>query len=233
MIISVLYLAYNALLSCQLVCMEWSNYAEERKTLRVSHPKGIQRSTYFISLPLRYGILLLAANATLHWLTSESIFVVNTTTYFPNLIEDTSESFTTTGYSTSATLAAICSGLFMLLGFVLNAFRTIPGNMPLASTCSAAISAACHRPEEDREAHLLPVQWGVIPDDTEGDTNENSRQRKRCAFTTHRDVRPPNEHDWLWGLSATKQDQPGSEVKAASRLINHMRRILPICKSRG
>lgn len=30
---------YNALLWCQLVVNEWSGYAIERKTLRVTHPK--------------------------------------------------------------------------------------------------------------------------------------------------------------------------------------------------
>lgn len=42
MIISMLYLAYNALLTCQLVGEEWSGYAAERKPLRVSHLRGIQ-----------------------------------------------------------------------------------------------------------------------------------------------------------------------------------------------
>ena len=104
MIISMLYLALNALLSCQLVSEEWSGYAKERKTLRVSHPKGIQRSSYFISMPMKYAAPLMTANATLHWLVSQSTFLVNTTTFFPNAVEDSANSFTTTGYSTSAAL---------------------------------------------------------------------------------------------------------------------------------
>ena len=55
--------------------------------------------------------------------------------------------------------------------------------MPLASTCSVAISAACHRPDADKEAHLLPVQWGVICQDDLG--------RDLCSFTTFRGVLPP------------------------------------------
>ena len=108
MIISMLYLANNSLLTCQLVSDEWAGYAKDRKTLRVSHPVGIQRSSYFISMPMKYGIPLLAANATLHWLVSQSMFLVSTTTFFPNDIEDASNSFTTTGYSTSASLACKC-----------------------------------------------------------------------------------------------------------------------------
>jgi hypothetical protein len=117
MLISLLYLAYNALLTCQLVGEEWSGFAAERKTLRVSRPRGIQRSSYFISMPLKYGIVLMTANATLHWLVSQSMFVVNTSTFFPNLIEDTSNSFTTTGYSILASL--ICKPMFIQLPFPL------------------------------------------------------------------------------------------------------------------
>ena len=63
--------------------------------------------------------------------------------------------------------------------------RKFPGEkaMPLASTCSAAISAACHRPEADKEAHLLPVQWGV--DDVD------DQNRGHCTFTTARNVTAP------------------------------------------
>lgn len=35
--------------------------------------------------------------------------------------------------------------------------------MPLNATCSNAISAACHRPEDDKQAYLFPVKWGMIP----------------------------------------------------------------------
>ena len=52
----------------------------------------------------------------------------------------------------------------------------------LISTCSAAVTAACHAPEDDREAHLLLVRWGVVSSD------EGMRHR---SFTTARDVEPP------------------------------------------
>ena len=46
-----------------------------RKTLRVSAPEGIQRSSYFVSMPWRYGIPLISAMFLLHWLISQSVFV--------------------------------------------------------------------------------------------------------------------------------------------------------------
>jgi hypothetical protein len=36
-------------------------------------------------------------------------------------------------------------------------------SVPVARTCSAIISAACHGPLEERDAALFPVQWGVVP----------------------------------------------------------------------
>lgn len=111
MVISMLYLAYNALLTCQFVSEEWSGYAMERKPLRVSHPVGIQRSSYFFSMPMKYGGVLLAANATSHWLVSQSMFVVSAAAYFPNGVEDRWNTFTTTGYSASAGLASMFPSL--------------------------------------------------------------------------------------------------------------------------
>ncbi len=55
--------------------------------------------------------------------------------------------------------------------------------MPLASTCSAAISAACHRPDGDKEAHLLPIQWG--------DVGKNEYGLGLCSFTTSRTIKAP------------------------------------------
>ena len=41
--------------------------------------------------------------------------------------------------------------------------------MPLASACSAAISAACHPPLPDEdEAYRFLVRWGVVSEDDKG-----------------------------------------------------------------
>ncbi len=63
--------------------------------------------------------------------------------------------------------------------------RKLPARdaMPLVASCSAVISANCHRPDVDVNAHLLPVQWGVIWD--------KSHDEQACSFTTYRDVTKP------------------------------------------
>ena len=81
--------------------------------------------------------------------------------------------------------------------------------MPLVSTCSAAISAACHAPPQDIDAYCLPVQWGVIS--PEGEIPA------RCAFTTFKDVRPPDRGEELWSL-VEPTDQANFMVRLWRRL---------------
>ena len=51
-----------------------------------------------------------------------------------------------------------------MIGVVVLGFRKYEGTMPLVSTSSFAISAACHAVQEDKDndGHLLPMQWGVV-----------------------------------------------------------------------
>jgi hypothetical protein len=74
-LLSYLYVAHNSILSCLLVADEWFGFAREQKRLRVSALVGIQRSSYFISMPLLYGIPMMAIFALEHWLLSQSTSV--------------------------------------------------------------------------------------------------------------------------------------------------------------
>jgi hypothetical protein len=58
--------------------------------------------------------------------------------------------------------------------------------MPMASTCSAAISAACHRPAGDSDAHLVPIEWGEVSRDEISGVGH-------CSFTTSSYVERPTE----------------------------------------
>lgn len=76
--ISVLYLTLNGILSFQLIANEWFQFGHNSKTLRVSHPEGIQRGTFFVSMPLRYGLPTRLVFGVEHWLISQSMFVIRT-----------------------------------------------------------------------------------------------------------------------------------------------------------
>ncbi|KAI1090603.1 hypothetical protein F5B19DRAFT_462160 [Rostrohypoxylon terebratum] len=185
LIVSILYIFYNAMLSTFLVQREFSRMCrDQRKPLLVSEPIGIQRSNYFISLPLRFGIPLYTISGLLHWLISQSLFLARITAICgdddpqacPGGQVDLANSFSTCGYSPFAVFITLLVSALLVLTIVGMGFRQYPGTMSMASTNSMVISAACHVLEEDQEdGHLLPVQWGVV---------EINGGVGKCAFTT-------------------------------------------------
>jgi hypothetical protein len=76
-LLSAVYVSYNSMFTCMLLGWEWASFAYERKGLRVSaeSPRGDQRSGYFLSLPYRFALPLMAVSGLLHWLVSQSIFI--------------------------------------------------------------------------------------------------------------------------------------------------------------
>ena len=56
-ILSLLYLTYNGLFSCMLGAHEWSQFATNYRTVRVTSPVGKQRSTYYLQLPYYYAVV--------------------------------------------------------------------------------------------------------------------------------------------------------------------------------
>lgn len=179
-VISFLFLTYNGIFTCMLLATEWNGYAHKRKPLRVTNPDGAQVSTYRLQLPYKYGIPLLIISATLHLLVSQSLFLANVSYYNDERESDTTNSISTIGYSCIAIITFIFFGGILILLGLLNGFRWHQG-MPLAGSCSAAISAACHRPEEDIDAAVKPVMWGVV-------SSENGFGH--CCFTSF-EVSPP------------------------------------------
>ena len=65
-LLSYLYLCFNALYTCMLVASEWAGYFYHRKPLRVTSPTGQQRSSYWLQLPFTYAIPLTVASGLLH-----------------------------------------------------------------------------------------------------------------------------------------------------------------------
>ncbi|KAI1734061.1 hypothetical protein F4680DRAFT_471437 [Xylaria scruposa] len=179
LLFSIMYSVAGAMLTTFLVQREFSlMYTKShRKTLRVSEPVGIQRSSYFISLPLRYGIPFNLFSAVFHWLISQSYFLARITALLPNGKEDYGNSFTTLGYSPYAMIITGVTAFINLMTIVLMGCRRYDCTMSMISTNSMAISAACHVPAEDREyGDQLPLQWGVVEIGGDGIGH--------CSFTT-------------------------------------------------
>ena len=84
-LVSFLYLFYNNILTRQVVADEFIRFLDKnegKKPLRVSSPtNSVQRSSYFLSLPWKYAVPQMIAFMLLHWLVSQSIFVVLTSAW--------------------------------------------------------------------------------------------------------------------------------------------------------
>lgn len=162
---------------------EWSGFAYERKTLRVTWPIGKQRSTTWLQLPYRYGVPLLIALMAMHWLVSQSIFLVHVVKLDIAGRVDPQPAISTCGYFIIAIISAMILGTIIILSGILVGSRKFKAGMPLVGSCSAAISAACHAPKNDPDASLRPVMWGVIK------TNDSVGH---CCLSSL-DVSPPVE----------------------------------------
>ena len=155
-----------------LLAQEWNHYAHNRKPLRVSSPTGRQSSTYFLQLPYKYALPLLIVSGTLHWFVSQSVFLANIESHNPVDVfslfkssSSSSSSSSTCGYSPMPIIVVVILGsLLVIFGLVMGS-RTYEPGIPLAASCSIAISAACHVPEQELELRpeLAPLQWGVVP----------------------------------------------------------------------
>ena len=188
LLISFLFLTYNSLWTCLLLNKEWFDFARERKPLRVSKPLGKQLSTYRLQLPYKYGIPLVVLSGILHWLVSQSLFIVEIHAYDADGNKNETANITAIGYSCIAIIMAIILGSIAIVFGILMGFRRYNGLMPTAGSCSAAISAACHQPHTDANASELPLMWGV-PEDESSDIAIGA-QVGHCCFTSYPVSRP-------------------------------------------
>ncbi|RSL94620.1 hypothetical protein CEP52_012516 [Fusarium oligoseptatum] len=175
-IFSGLYFQYNALFTGMLAAKEWSDFGRKRKGLRVSSdPRGEQKSRYFLQLPYRWSIPLILMSMLIHWVLSQSIFLV--------VIDFGDEFATTCGYSPIAIFAVIIVAIVMALAVVIAGYQRLPTTIPVVGSCSLGIAAACHglggaeRPDEA----LVPLRWGAMthPEERTGGVEEPGH----CGFS--------------------------------------------------
>lgn len=189
-VLSFIYFSYNGIFTCMLAEREWNQFARKAKSLRVSGiPSGFQRSTYFLQLPYRFAIPIMLLSGVLHWLVSQSIFLVAIETYSQDKQYKQSYDITqnsdiepeqlTCGYSPIAIMFVIILTVVMMLFGVGVGLQRYESGMPVAGSCSVVLSAACHV-EDDNTAGskmaLKPVQWGVIRSGGEHDVGH-------CGFS--------------------------------------------------
>ena len=86
----------------------------------------------------------------LHWLTSQSLFLARVD-ILDSFGRDTFAPISTVGYSCIAIIFVLTLGILALLAAVGLGYRRFAAETTAVSSCSAAISAACHVLDEDPE----------------------------------------------------------------------------------
>lgn len=164
LLISTMYVAYNQAYTCMAFAEEYSGYFRKRQPLRVTRPRGGQRSTHFLTLPYRYIVPIMAISATSHFLLSQGFFLVAVDVFDINGVLDQNQTILTVGFSISALVLLVSLTGLAVVASLLMGFRRYPAGMPLAGPTSAAISAACHVADGEDGAATAErdVQWGVV-----------------------------------------------------------------------
>ncbi|KAH9212358.1 hypothetical protein DL95DRAFT_464087 [Leptodontidium sp. 2 PMI_412] len=167
---------FMSIISSLFLAEDWSKFAFIPQSLMVSSPVGIQRGTWLLGAPLAWGSGFLILQTLLHWLLSQSIFVVQISIYNKDgtpVPDSTSNDDSTSryahlsncGYSPIAIIFSVIAAVVLLLlaiGFYLRRFPA--GSPPVVSTCSAAISAACHPISMSEEKMYGKFRWGADGD---------------------------------------------------------------------
>ena len=180
LIISFIYVFYSHIFTCMVLAHEYARFASVRKPLRVSQPYGQQRTTLWLGLPYRYIVPMMAVTMFLHWTVSSSFYFVERMTY-----QWWGSSFDHgLGYSPWAIIASLAIGAVMILALAGLSLRRLNPGIPLARSCSLAISAACHPGKDETDAAAKPVQYGIIT----GEEQDNLG-RRRVGFSS-RPVEP-------------------------------------------
>ncbi|PUU77989.1 hypothetical protein B9Z19DRAFT_1108550 [Tuber borchii] len=159
-ILSFLYLTYNSLFTCMLMGHEWSLFGQSHRTLRVTSPRPGQRSTYWLQMPYTYAIPLMALSGLLHWMTSQSLFLVLIEMSQPS---EAIQRVTSLGYSCIAVIFVLTLGILAFVTAAWVGYKQLSAEITTVGNCSAAISAACHTSEVHPEEIVgKKIRWGDV-----------------------------------------------------------------------
>ncbi|KAM6535879.1 hypothetical protein FALCPG4_005408 [Fusarium falciforme] len=161
MIFSVITFSLNNLLTVIYTAQEWEGFSRHRKTLRVSEPKGEQRSTYFLQLPYRIAVPFNVATGVISWLLSNSVFPLDIYSYDSLGRAIQGVEVTACGFSPWPMVLAIAVGVVLVAGVCSFFLFRFASTMPMVGTCSAAISAACHH-DDGQEGESLCSQLNGV-----------------------------------------------------------------------
>lgn len=200
-LISVLYLFYNNCLTKQVIAAEMSHFMDgsERKTLRVSSHVGMQRSTFMLTLPWRYSVPLVVSFVALHFFVSRGTFIVKSIAWTAGPNDQAqhihSEDTSRVGYSSLGILISTLLGSAMYVVLLLHSFRSyeqMPSYLPRIANKTSFISAACQRPDGDKDAHHYWLKFWAVDQDA---CASGRAGHKMIVFSTDIESKRPSARD--------------------------------------
>lgn len=192
LLLSVVFLYFNNMFTSMALAYEWGRFGTRRKGLRVTKPRGHQRETYFLQLPLKVGVPLNTLSGLLHWLASQTLFVVRMDRRNREGMLEPDSSLAACGFSSSALLAL----LFVLIALSATTsalgLRSFAAHIPFTGSCSWVISAACHPDPDEADPALGMVKWGSI-------SNRGGEDGAvgHCSFSCGRVAKPKVEKKYI------------------------------------
>lgn len=166
-LLAAVWLLYMGIITSMFLAADWAIFGTKGQPLMVNNARGQQRGTRLLGAPLGWGLSLLTLQVILHWLVSQSIFVISLNIHDPdgNLTQYRKEGprFLNCGYSPIAIIFTVIASVLLMLSAMILACRKLPQDAPpVVATCSAAISAACHLPHGVLEQGSLygSMKWG-------------------------------------------------------------------------
>lgn len=159
--LSMVYVSFNLLITSMMMTAEYNDFAVKRKPLRVSEPKGKQRSSYYLQLPYRYSVPLIICSGVLHWMISQSLFPVSITFFDNTGVVLPDQEITACGWSPIAVVFTLILGGVMVLVLCVLGCRKLHKGMPVMRSNTLDIGAACHPPVPNEGIPLGPVSYGA------------------------------------------------------------------------
>ncbi|RBA11924.1 hypothetical protein FPRO05_03374 [Fusarium proliferatum] len=169
LLLGLLYLSSNALLTLFYLSHELSQFTSDLLPLRVSsgQPLGSQTTSLYLTLPRPVSWILFFLVTAMAFLLSQGILLGS--------VDGIKGTTTGIGFSPLPLLILLVLLVLLGLGIAGLALRQVdprgsveggePAGNPLAlvgGTCSAVLSARCHRVAREGGVETLEVRWGVV-----------------------------------------------------------------------
>jgi hypothetical protein len=187
--LSVVVLLYSNLLHAIYVAREWDCFAHRPQALRVDAPTGEQDGMWLLGLPWKIGVFTMILQTLIHWFISLSVFPVQISVHASEPAWSSDREIVGYGYSIGPLYCTLLSTLVIIGSvYVIGNRKFTPNGPPVVSSCSAAISAACHvGPDFKTEYVTKKLRWGAVREANQSfatNVDEVRNHAGHCSFVT-------------------------------------------------